>query len=110
MGYTFTKGNLNVHYLTAPYELLVAAFSDDGTTALRDTDKSTSQWDVSTPHGEVEVYDYMGGAGYGGPEPDRTEITDWHVQGDEEAIEYMLNMLGAASLSAKDTPGGSQGA
>jgi hypothetical protein len=97
MQFTYTTSNHNVSYLTAPYALLVKAFNDDGTTAPRDDYKSMAQWDVKTPHGTVEVYDYKVGKCYyddpadGGLE--RHEITDWHVQGDDKAITYMIDNI-----------------
>jgi hypothetical protein len=93
MYYSFKHGSVNVHYLTAPYELLVKAFGDDGTTAPRDNYKSMCQW---YPVPDVEVYDYKVGRCYtnNGLEPE--QITTWNVQGETEAIESMLALLTAA--------------
>ncbi|MBD3004751.1 hypothetical protein [Streptomyces sp. 5-10] len=99
--YTFTRGKFNVHYLKAPYELLVAAFGDDGTVSPRDEDKSTTSWDVRTPSGTVEVYDYLCGVTYGVGGPDRSDITEWHVRGSVEAIDHMLARLDEASRDGK---------
>ena len=92
----YVAGNFNVNYLEAPYELLVKAFGDDGTTDPRDEDRQMAQWDVQTPHGEVEVYDYKVGKCYDPDGLERHEITEWHVQGDAEAIEDMLKMVRSA--------------
>lgn len=89
MEYSFNRGRFNVHYLTAPYELLVLAFGDDGTTSPRDEDKVTAQWDG----GDWEVYDYR----TGGP---RESVTEWHVQGTDEGIGNLLATLEAAVMSA----------
>lgn len=98
-GITFTWGPANVHYLTAPHEALVKAFGDDGTVSPRDDYKSEAEWDVPTPHGVVEVYDYKVGKAYNGPDGlDRTQITNWHVQGDREAILAMLDKLGTVEI------------
>jgi hypothetical protein len=90
MQFTYTTSNHNVSYLTAPYALLVKAFNDDGTTAPRDDYKSMAQWDVKTPHGTVEVYDYKVGKCYDSDGLEREQITEWHVQGSDEAIDQML--------------------
>lgn len=94
--YKFTQGRINVHYLNAPYGLLVKAFANDGTTASRDELKQLCQWDVKTPDGLVEVYDYLVGEGCGGS-LQRHEINAWHVQGAPGAIQQMLGMLDAAA-------------
>lgn len=92
--YNFRLGIANVHYLTASHALLTRVFGNDGTVDPRDNYKSMCQWDVKTPHGTVEVYDYKAGKCY---DPvnglAREHITDWHIQGDPEAINAMLDML-----------------
>ena len=93
----YTAGRFNVNYLEAPYELLVKAFGDDGTVTPRDDCKCMATWDVKTPHGDVEVYDYKVGKCYDRADGlERHEITEWHVQGDAEAIEDMLKMVRSA--------------
>jgi hypothetical protein len=99
--YAFTRGSLNVHYLTAPYDLLVAAFGNDGTVSPRDEDRSMASWDVDTPDGEVEVYDYRVGKCEHPDGLERHEITEWHVQGGEEEIAHMLSLLDAADDSLR---------
>jgi hypothetical protein len=98
MKYTYTPGNYNVNYLEAPYELLVRAFGDDGTVSPRDDYKSMCEWDIQTEYGEVVVYDYKVGKCYDRRDGlDREEITEWHVQGDENAIQAMLGLLALLS-------------
>jgi hypothetical protein len=93
-GYDYTEGPSNVNYLTAPYDLLVKAFGNDGDSPTRDDYKSEAEWIVATPRGDVEIYDYKVGKCYNGPDGlDRKEITDWHVQGDAGAIAHVLAML-----------------
>jgi len=90
MEYAFTRGRFNVHYLTAPYALLVKAFGNDGTVSPRDTYKVTAQWDSHPGTPGWEVYDYKSGL-------QRHEVTEWHVQGTPEGIEAMLELLKEAS-------------
>jgi hypothetical protein len=93
--YTFTKGRHNVHQLIAPYSLLVKAFGREGTVDPRDDYKQMAQWLLtSTPDGtEVEVYDYKVGKCYNPNGLERVDITDWHVQGSDVGIQYMLDLL-----------------
>lgn len=96
MEYTFEQSRHNVHYLTAPYALLVKAFGNDGINA-RDDYKQMCQWDLATDHGDVEVYDYKIGTCYDPADGlEREQITSWHVQGDPQAIIEMLKKLEAA--------------
>lgn len=97
MEYEFIRGRFNVHYLTAPYELLVKAFGNDGTVAGRDEYKQMCQWDLD---GGVEVYDYKVGKCYDSDGMERREITEWHVQGTDAGIEDMLEALESAVMSA----------
>lgn len=90
-GFEYRRGARNVSYLDAQYILLVAAFGNDGTVGPRDVDKSEAEWDVKTPYGTVEVYDYS--------DPHtREDITEWHVQGDPKAITHMLAMVKIATV------------
>lgn len=94
--YEFNPGRYNVQYLRAPYDFLVKAFGNDGTVSPRDDYKSMCEWDIQTPHGEVEVYDYKVGKCYAPDGVEREQITEWHVQGDEKAIAHMLTILDKA--------------
>lgn len=95
--YTYMQGKFNVNSLDAPYDLLVKAFGDDGTVTPRDDYKSMAEWDVKTPHGTVEVYDYKVGKCYDPSGLERHEIRDWHVQGEPKAIEHMLALVERAA-------------
>lgn len=92
-GYRFERGRYGVDLLYAPYELLTRAFGNDGTVSPRDDWKSMAEWGITTPHGQVEVYDYKVGTCYDRAGLAREDITEWHVQGDEEAVAIMLNMV-----------------
>jgi hypothetical protein len=92
MEFTFEPGRFNVSHLEAPHALLKAAFGNDGDNS-RDDYKSMAQWDVETPAGAFEVYDYKVGKCYDPDGLEREQITDWHVQGPAEALEHMVRML-----------------
>jgi hypothetical protein len=82
--------------LEAPYSLLVRAFGNDGTVTPRDDYKQMCQWDVPTPYGTVEVYDYKVGRCYAPDGLEREQITLWDVDGTQQAIEYVRSLLDAA--------------
>lgn len=87
-----------IHHIDAPYEVLVQAFGDDGTISPRDDSKSMAEWDVETPFGEVEVYDYKIGKCYDADDGlEREDITDWHVNGSTEGIHYVLDLVKAVT-------------
>lgn len=92
MQFTFERGRHFVHTLTAPYELLKTAFGNDGDNS-RDDYKSMAQWDVCTPTGDVEVYDYKIGKCYDPDGLEREQITHWHVQGPDVALDGLIRML-----------------
>jgi hypothetical protein len=96
INYTYMQGISNVHHLLAPYDLLVKAFGNDGTVTPRDDYKSMAEWDIETDHGTVEVYDYKVGKCYDPDGLERHEIAEWHVQGDEKAVQVMLGLLETA--------------
>jgi hypothetical protein len=95
MQFTFERGRSNVHTLTAPHALLEAAFGNDGDNP-RDDYKSMAQWDVSTPAGEFEVYDYKIGKCYDQDGLEREQITEWQVQGPDAALDHLVRMLAEA--------------
>ncbi len=76
-------------YVDLSYEVIVKAFgTPDGT---HDTYKSCAQWDLTTPYGWAEVYDYKSG------ETDPRKVDDWHVQAtNEDAFEWVYEQLAAA--------------
>lgn len=91
------KGAYNVHYLSAPYSLLVKAFGNDGINP-RDDYKQMCQWDITAPNNtHAEVYDYKVGKCYDPSGLERHEIRDWHVQGEPKAIEHMLALVERAA-------------
>lgn len=90
--YVFKEG-FQVHHLTAPYELLVSAFGNDGSVSPRDECKSMAEWDISTTYGVVEVYDYKVGTCYDSDGLPLEKITEWHVKGEPKAVTVMLSLL-----------------
>lgn len=92
MQFTFERGRFSVHVLTAPHALLEAALGNDGDNP-RDDYKSMAQWDVSTPEGDVEVYDYKIGKCYDPDGLEREQITYWHVQGPDAALDVLVRLL-----------------
>lgn len=96
MKFTYEETSSNVQHLTAPYELLVKVFGNDGSVSPRDAYKSMAEWDVPTEAGVVEIYDYKVGTCYD-PRGERLEgITQWHVQGRPQAVSIVLHMLAEA--------------
>ena len=77
-------------HITTSYEVLVDAFGNPG---KGDPDKTMAQWDLSTPSGWAEIYDYKDQA------EDPVDVEVWHVQAhDEEGFEYVyLAIKDAAS-------------
>lgn len=74
-----------VEHITTPYEVLVVALGKPG---QGDPDKTMAQWDITTPHGWAEVYDYKDVA------EDPVDVEVWHVQaGSEEAFEYLYSAI-----------------
>jgi len=92
VNYRFERGAYNVHYLHAPHDLLTRAFGNDGNNS-RDDYKSMAQWIIPTSHGDVEVYDYKVGKCYDPDGLERHEITEWHIQGNDEAIKIVLDLM-----------------
>lgn len=83
--------------LSAPYGLLARAFENDGTVSPRDDYKSMCEWDVDTPHGLVEVYDYQVGKCYNPDGLEREQITEWSIAGSGEAVQSVLEILDATA-------------
>src|SRR5688500_11984138 len=97
----------NVHYLHAPHALLIRTFGNDRKNSCWDY-KSMAQWIIPTSHGDVEVYDYKVGKCYDPDGLERHEITEWHIQGNDEAIKIVLDLMHKAdkekrSLTPKRT-------
>lgn len=88
----------------ATFAELVAAFGD-WDIAGRDDSKQMCAWDVETPHGEVEIYDYKVGRCYDHEDGlKREDITDWHVQGSPEAVAVVQQRLFASIRRERERP------
>ncbi|WPH58221.1 hypothetical protein SEA_LUCKYSOCKE_134 [Streptomyces phage LuckySocke] len=72
-------------YITTSFAVLTEALGKHG---AGDPDKVMAQWDIHTPHGWAEVYDYKDEH----ESPEDVEV--WHVQADsEEAFEYVYSAI-----------------
>lgn len=78
-----------VEHITTPYEVLVDAFGKPG---KGDESKTMAQWDINTPHGWAEVYDFHD------PAEDPVDVETWHVQAHaEEGFEYLYGAIREAA-------------
>lgn len=78
-----------IDHITTSYEVLTEAFGSHG---VGDEDKTMAQWDIQTPKGWAEVYDYY--APHEAPE----DVEVWHVQADSEgAFEYAYSAIREAA-------------
>ena len=93
MNHLLERRTNGAHALTARYNLLVAAFGNDGTLGPRDEERSYCSWDVATEHGTVQVYDYRLIACCEEHPIERKDITAWRIQGDDWAIAAVLELL-----------------
>lgn len=74
-----------IDHITTSYEVLVEALGKPG---QGDPDKTMAQWDVITPKGWAEVYDYHD------PHEAPEDVEVWHVQAaSEEAFEYVYGAI-----------------
>lgn len=74
-----------VEHITTPYKVLVEAFGPHG---AGDPDKVLAQWDINTPHGWAEIYDYKDVA------KDPVDVEVWHVQAHaEEGFDYLYDTI-----------------
>jgi hypothetical protein len=86
-----------VDHISTSFDVLVEAF---GTYGAGDPDKTLAQWDLHTPSGWAEVYDYKSYAA--GPE----DVTEWHVQADkEEGFEYVYMAIREAASRLGESSG-----
>ncbi len=86
-----------VHYITPSYRVLVEALGQPG---KGDDGKTLAQWDVNTPHGWAEVYDFKDSAKT--PE----DVETWHAQaGSKEALEYVFMAIKDAATRLGEAPG-----
>lgn len=84
-------------YITTRYRVLVEALGQPG---KGDPDKVMAQWDINTPHGWAEVYDYKD------PAESPEDVETWHVQaGSEEAFEYVYMAIKDAATRLGEAPG-----
>lgn len=86
-----------VEYITPKYRVLVEALGKPG---KGDESKTMAQWDVNTPHGWVEVYDFKD------PAESPEDVETWHVQGgSEEALDYVYMAIKDAATRLGEAPG-----
>lgn len=65
-----------------------------------DESKTMAQWDVTTPHGWAEVYDFKD------PAESPEDVQTWHAQGgSEEALEYVYMAIRDAATRLGEAPG-----
>ena len=86
-----------IEYITPSYRVLVEALGKPG---KGDESKTMAQWDVNTPHGWVEVYDFKD------PAESPEDVETWHVQGgSEEALDYVYMAIKDAATRLGEAPG-----
>ena len=86
-----------MEYINPSYRVLVAALGEPG---KGDGDKTLVQWEIQTPHGWAEVYDYK--SYVTSPE----DVDEWHVQADsEEARDYVYMAIKDAATRLGEAPG-----
>lgn len=86
-----------IDHISTAYEVLLEAF---GPSEVGDPDKVLAQWDIETPHGWAEVYDYKSYA------RSPKEVGEWHVQAhSEEAFGYVYDRIREAAAAYGTTSG-----
>lgn len=86
-----------VEHITTSYRVLVEAFGKPGT---GDTSKTMAQWDINTPHGWSEIYDFHD------PAEDPVDVEVWHVQAHaEEGFEYLYDTIRDAASRLGEAEG-----
>lgn len=74
-----------VEHITTSYKVLVEAF---GSPTPGDPYKVKAQWDINTPHGWAEIYDFHD------PAEDPVDVAVWHVQAhEEEGFNYLYETI-----------------
>ncbi len=74
-----------IDHITTSFEVLTEALGSHGS---GDEDKTMAQWDIITPNGWAEVYDYHD------PHESPEDVEVWHVQAaSEEAFEYVYEAI-----------------
>lgn len=82
-----------VDHIGWPYDDIVLAFGEPG---QGDPDKTIAQWDLTTPHGWAEIYDYKEYQAQGDPR----RVHEWHVQAaNDEAFDWVYDQIGAARFA-----------
>ena len=77
------------------YDDLVLAFGEPG---QGDPSKTLAEWDLKTPHGWAEVYDYKAYEAKGDPR----KVEEWHVQAaSDEAFDWVYAQVESARRAKK---------
>ena len=75
-----------IKYIDIPYHILVGILGKPG---KGDSYKTLAEWQLSTPFGWAEIYDYN--ANVDKPE----EVQEWHVQAEtDSAFDWVFERLG----------------
>lgn len=96
----------NVAYLHTTWAELTAAFGEPNANDDRDPDKCSAQWLIQLPDGgNAEIYDYWARAprSHHWYAARATALTEWHVQGDIEAVAELV--FGAGRFTVKQAEG-----
>lgn len=78
----------------APYDLLLEVFGDpEGPSG---DGKCLATWDMQTPHGWAEVYDYKDYEAHGDPR----KVGEWHVQAsNQDALSWVFEQIESARIA-----------
>lgn len=88
-------------YIDTAYEILVEAFGEPS--GPSDDGKVLAEWQLTTPHGWVEVYDYKSYA------TSPYDVEEWHVQAERDGgFEYVYEEIRKASARHVSSVEGSQ--
>jgi hypothetical protein len=86
-----------VEHITTSYRVLVEALGEPG---KGDDGKTMAQWDLNTPHGWAEVYDFKD------PAESPVDVEVWHVQAhSEEAFGYVYDRIREAASALGEPEG-----
>lgn len=87
----------SVEHITTSYRVLLEALGEPG---KGDEDKTMAQWDINTPDGWAEVYDFKDQA----ESPIDVEV--WHVQAhSEKAFGYLYDRIREAATNLGEASG-----
>jgi hypothetical protein len=74
-----------IDHITTSFEVLTETFGPHGS---GDEDKTMAQWDIITPKGWAEIYDFHD------PHESPEDVEVWHVQAaSEEGFEYVYEAI-----------------